>query len=52
MGVIKSASSPFAHPVVLVKKPNGKYRMCVNYKYLNSITVDDKFPLPLISFML
>ena len=35
----------------MVRKPNGKYRMCINYKYLNSQTIDDKYPIPLISYL-
>ena len=32
LGLIREEGSPITHPVVLVKKKNGKYRMCVNYK--------------------
>jgi len=47
--VIRPSSSPFASPALIVKKKNGSARLCVDYRELNSNTVADKFPLPLIS---
>lgn len=48
-GVIIPIDSPYASPIVMVKKKNGEYRMCVDYRKLNNITVKDRYPLPLIS---
>jgi len=45
MGVIKHSEAPYASPLVLVKKPNGSYRVCVNFKELNKITVFDPEPM-------
>lgn len=46
--IIRESSSPYCSPIVLVKKKNGDYRLCVDYRKLNSITVKDKYPLPII----
>ena len=45
MGVIRKSTSPYASPVVLVKKKNGSNRICVNYRKLNRVTVNDPAPI-------
>jgi len=47
-GTIQVSSSPFASPVVLVKKKDGTWRLCVDYTELNGMTVKDRFLIPLI----
>nr|XP_057913595.1 uncharacterized protein LOC131107503 [Doryrhamphus excisus] len=46
--VIRESSSPYASPIVLVRKKDGSIRMCVDYRQLNSKTHKDAFPLPRI----
>ena len=47
-GFIRASSSPAATPVLFVRKPGKGFRLCVNYRALNAITVKNKYPLPLI----
>ncbi|KAJ9518316.1 hypothetical protein QJQ45_010208 [Haematococcus lacustris] len=45
-GIIEPSSSPYAAPVLFVKKKSGELRMCVDYRQLNKITLRDQYPLP------
>jgi hypothetical protein len=47
-GVIVPSSSPCGSPIVLVPKKDGTWRMCVDFKALNKITVKNRYPLPRI----
>lgn len=50
--IIEESDSPWASNVVMRLKPNGKWRICIDYKRLNEITIADKYPLPIIDDLL
>ncbi|GKC92304.1 putative reverse transcriptase domain-containing protein, partial [Tanacetum coccineum] len=47
-GFIRPSSSPWGAPVLFVKKKNGSFRMCIDYRELNRLTVKNRYPLPRI----
>ena len=51
-GVIQPSYSPYASPVILVEKKYGGWRMCVDYRYLNALTVKNKYPMPVVEELL
>jgi hypothetical protein len=48
-GFIQASSSPTAAPVLVVRKPGGGLRVCINYRALNELTIKNRYPIPLIT---
>ncbi|GJZ90195.1 putative reverse transcriptase domain-containing protein [Tanacetum coccineum] len=47
-GFIRPSTSPWGAPVLFVKKKDGSFRMCIDYRELNKLTVKNHYPLPRI----
>ena len=52
MGWITPSVSPWGAPILFVKKKEGAWRMCVDFRDLNAVTIDDSFPLPRLEMLL
>ncbi|GKB07162.1 putative reverse transcriptase domain-containing protein [Tanacetum coccineum] len=47
-GIIRPSSSPWGAPVLFVKKKDGSFKMCINNRELNKLTIKNRYPLPKI----
>ena len=47
-GTIKKSNSPCAALVLIVRKPGGGLRVCMDYRALNALIIKDRYPIPLI----
>ena len=51
-GFIKPSTSPCGSPIILVRKKDGSWTMCIDYRALNKITIKNCYPLPHIDDLL
>lgn len=47
-GIVRESVSNYASPILLVRKKDGSLRMCVDYRMLNSVTIKERYPMPII----
>lgn len=51
-GFIRPSTSPWGAPVLFVKKKEETFRLCIDYRYLNNVTIKNNYPLPRIHDLL
>ncbi|GJT52085.1 putative reverse transcriptase domain-containing protein [Tanacetum coccineum] len=51
-GFIRPSSSPWGAPVLFIEKKDGSFRMCIDYRELNKLTVKNRYPLPKMNDLL
>ncbi|KAH9084275.1 hypothetical protein LEN26_020965, partial [Aphanomyces euteiches] len=52
LGLIHPSTSPWASPVLMIRKPDGSIRFCIDYRKLNDVTIKDRYPMPRVDDLL
>jgi hypothetical protein len=48
LGLIRPSVSPWGAPVIFIRKKDGSWRLCIDYRQLNKATIKNQYPLPRI----
>lgn len=48
LGIIEESKSPWSNPIVMIRKPNNKFRFCLDLRELNNCSKKDRYPLPVL----
>jgi hypothetical protein len=48
LGLIRPSVSPWGAPVIFIRKKDGSWRLCIDYRQLNKVTIKNQYPLPKI----
>ena len=51
-GLIETSTSPWASPIVIARRKNGRVRLAIDYRRLNSLTINSHYPLPVVDDLL
>jgi hypothetical protein len=51
-GIIIASKSAFSSPIIVIKKNDGGWRLCSDFRQLNALTILTKFPIPVIDELL